>query len=111
VVVVIVAEENGVDTRQIVERHGRPAHSTRADQVHGPARIEYIGSVRMFPAAVCIRKVAWPMKVTQAASSPRDGSVTVGSSIQAGQGWPRSSIIRGTAVKGRGFGPVRLWKR
>ena len=102
VIVVIVAEQDHGDRRQIVEPHRRLPDPARTEQVSGPARSEYIGSVRMFPAAVWIRNVEWPMKVTTAAASSSGGGRCGGASTCAGHGVRGSSSIRGTAENGCG---------
>ena len=52
VIVMVVAEQHDRDRRQVVEQHGRLPNAPRSSTFNGPARSEYIGSVRMFPAAV-----------------------------------------------------------
>ena len=65
----------------------------------------------MFPAAVWIRNVEWPMNVTTAVAPPRSSGRCGGSSMRAGQGVRGSRNIRGTALKGCGASPVGLKNR
>ncbi len=60
-VIVIVTEQNQMDRRQGVEGD-RGSRTRRApSQEKGPARVEKIGSVRIFTPAICKRKLAWPI--------------------------------------------------
>ena len=109
-IVVIVAEQDHADLGQIVEPHRGLPDAARAEE-HGPRAFGVIGSVRRFPAAVWIRNVEWPMKVTTASASSRGAGRRAGASMRAGHGVRRSISMRGTAVNGCGVGPVGLKNR
>src|SRR5262249_34991497 len=70
-----------------------------------------MGSVRMLPAAVWMRNVAWPTKVTTAVESASAGGCCGSSSMRFGQGVLGSRSIRGPAVTGCPAVPVGLTKR
>ena len=65
----------------------------------------------MLPSAVWIRNVEWPMNVTAARAPSRGGGRDGATSTRVGQGVRGSRIIRGTALKGCGTGPLGLKNR
>ena len=79
--------------------------------LNGPARREYIGSVRMVSVAVWISHVEWPMNVTTAVASPSGAARCVLTATCAGQGARGVRNSRGSDVNGWPPAPVGLKKR
>ena len=77
----------------------------------GLARFEYIGSVRMLPDGVWIRKVEWPTKVAIAAAPSSGGGRRGSTGTLAGHSVRFCASIRGTAVTGWPFACVGLKNR
>ena len=106
-VVMIVADEDEVDPRQILEAHARRAHPLRADGGEGRGASDQIGSVRMLRPAVWTSTVAWPIQVTSISSpSTRRGGTVGVTGTRAGQvarslePAPAAEEAGGAAVRG-----------
>ena len=77
-VVMIVADDDEMDARQILEADAGRAHPRRPTKEKGEARSDQIGSVRMLRPSIWTSTVAWPIQVTRISSPATAGGGTDG---------------------------------
>ena len=64
-VVVVMADQDEVDRRQVIEADARRVDAFGPAKDSGETRSDQTGSVRMFSPATWMSRVAWPTMVTR----------------------------------------------